>query len=128
MKRLTISLLLALFVGVGVPAAVSAQSVDVFEICDERGVNSSICDEGAGTRGGDEAGLPAMVVIIINTLLLVLGMVSVLMIVIGGIRYASSAGDAAQVKRAKDTILYSVVGLIVAIMAFSIVNFVLDAF
>ena len=128
MKRLGISLLLALFIGVGVPAAVSAQSVDVFEICDKRGVNSSICDEGAGTSGGDEAGLPDMVVIIINTLLVVLGMVAVLMIVAGGIRYASSAGDAAQVKRAKDAILYSVVGLIVAIMAFSIVNFVLDAF
>jgi hypothetical protein len=128
MKRLGMSLLLALFIGVGVPVAVSAQSVDVFEICDERGVNSSICDEGAGTRGGDTAGLPAMVTIIINTLLVVLGMVAVLMIVIGGIRYSTSAGDAAQVKRAKDTILYSVIGLIVAIMAFSIVNFVLGRF
>lgn len=110
------------------PVAVGAQSVDVFEVCDERGVNSTICDEGAGTTGGDTAGLPAAVVIIINTLLVVLGMVAVLMIIAGGIRYSSSAGDAAQVKRAKDTILYSVIGLIVAIMAFSIVNFVLDAF
>lgn len=62
---------------------------------------------------------------IINTMLVVLGMIAVVMIVIGGIRYTTSNGDAAQIKSAKDTIMYAVIGIVVAIMAYAIVNFVL---
>ncbi|MFZ1812055.1 MAG: pilin [Candidatus Saccharimonadales bacterium] len=61
---------------------------------------------------------------IINVLLYVLGAIAVLMIVIGGIRYTTSGGDQSGVKGAKDTILYAVVGLVVAMMAYAIVNFV----
>ncbi len=65
---------------------------------------------------------------VINTILVVLGMVAVIMIVIGGIRYTTSNGDSSSVKAAKDTILYAVVGLIVAILSYAIVNFVLGRF
>jgi hypothetical protein len=50
------------------------------------------------------------------------------MIIYGGIRYTTSAGDSSHVKAAKDTILYAVVGLVVAILAYAIVNFVVGAF
>lgn len=66
--------------------------------------------------------------IITNTLLFIIGAVSVLMIIYGGIRYTISGGDAAAVTAAKNTILYAVVGLVVAIMAYAIVNFVLTQF
>ena len=82
------------------------------------GSSSGIC----GAASSDEA--PDIVKNIINTMLVVLGMIAVIMIVIGGIRYATSNGDSSQVKAAKDTILYAVVGLVVAIMSFAIVNFV----
>lgn len=62
---------------------------------------------------------------IANTLIFIVGAVSVLMIIIGGLRYVLSAGDASGVKSAKDTVLYAVVGVIVAILAFAIVNFVI---
>ena len=65
---------------------------------------------------------------VINLILIVLGMVAVIMIVIGGIRYTTSNGDSSSVKAAKDTILYAVVGLVVAILAYAIVNFVLGRF
>ncbi len=65
---------------------------------------------------------------VINLILIVLGMVAVIMIVIGGIRYTTSNGDSSSVKAAKDTILYAVVGLVVAIMSYAIVNFVLGRF
>ncbi|MBP7760285.1 hypothetical protein KA093_00650 [Candidatus Saccharibacteria bacterium] len=61
---------------------------------------------------------------IINLLLYILGAIAVLMIVIGGIRYTTSGGDQSGVKGAKDTILYAVIGLVVAMMAYAIVNFV----
>lgn len=65
---------------------------------------------------------------IINILLFVVGVVAVIGIIIGGIRYTTSNGDASQTKAAKDIILYAVVGLIAALLAWAIVTFVLDAF
>jgi hypothetical protein len=64
--------------------------------------------------------------VIVNTLLYVLGAVAVIMIILGGIRYTISMGDAKNVEAAKNTILYSVVGLVVALLAYAIVNFVLS--
>ena len=65
---------------------------------------------------------------VVNVLLYVLGAIAVIMIVIGGIRYTTSNGDASGITSAKNTILYSVVGLIVALLAYAIVNFVLTSF
>lgn len=65
---------------------------------------------------------------IVNVMLFILGAIAVIMIIIGGIRYTTSNGDASSIKGAKDTILYAVIGLIVAILAYAIVNFVVDAF
>ena len=72
--------------------------------------------------------LPALLSQVISTVFVVLGMLAVIMIVIGGIRYTTSNGDAAQIKAAKNTILYAVVGLVLAILAYAIVNFVLSVF
>ena len=51
---------------------------------------------------------------------------AVIVIIIGGINYTMSQGDPGKTKKAKDTILYGVIGLIVALAAFAIVHFVLD--
>lgn len=61
---------------------------------------------------------------IASTAIVVAGMISVAMIVVGGLQYAISAGDPGSTKRAKDTILYAVIGLIVSALAFGIVTFV----
>lgn len=63
---------------------------------------------------------------VIQILLFVIGAVSVIMIIIGGIEYVTSAGDPAKTKKAKDTVLYSIVGLVVALLAYAIVYFVLQ--
>ena len=62
---------------------------------------------------------------IINAVIGVLGIVAVVVIIMGGITYMTSSGDAGKVKKAKDTILYGVIGLIVVALAFAIVNFVI---
>ena len=64
---------------------------------------------------------------IINVIIGVLGFVTIVVIVLGGVQYTTSAGDAGKVKKAKDTIMYGVIGLVVAILAFAIVNFALGA-
>lgn len=65
---------------------------------------------------------------VVNVLIFLIGAIAVIMIIIGGIRYVTSNGDANSTKGAKDTILYAVIGIIVAILAYAIVNFVIDAF
>ena len=63
-----------------------------------------------------------------NVLLFIIGAVSVIMLIIGGIRYTVSAGDSSAVTAAKNTIMYAIIGIIVAILAFAVVNFVITSF
>lgn len=64
---------------------------------------------------------------IVNILLFLIGAISVIMLIYGGIRYTISGGDSGNVTAAKNTILYAIVGLIVAFLAYAIVNWVLGA-
>jgi hypothetical protein len=61
---------------------------------------------------------------IVNTVLAVTGAIAVLIIVLAGFRYIASQGDPGAVSTAKNAIIYSLVGLVVIIAAFAIVNFV----
>lgn len=63
---------------------------------------------------------------IVNTLIYITGAISVIMIVIGGMRFTLSGGDAAGTKSGRETVIYAVIGLAVAIMSYAIVNFVLS--
>lgn len=65
--------------------------------------------------------------VIIDVIIGVLGLVAVLVIILGGVSYTTSTGDPGKVKKAKDTIMYGIIGLIVAILAYAIVNFVLSS-
>ncbi|MDX2776377.1 hypothetical protein PV379_03360 [Streptomyces caniscabiei] len=65
---------------------------------------------------------------ITNVLLFVIGAISVIMLIIGGIRYVVSGGDSSAVTSAKNTILYAVIGIVVAILAYAMVNFVITSF
>ena len=62
---------------------------------------------------------------IVNILLFIIGAVSVIMLIIGGIKYTVSGGDSGQVTSAKNTILYAIIGLVIAFLAFAVVNWVL---
>ena len=64
---------------------------------------------------------------ITNTILYGVGVVAVIVLIIGGIRYLISGGDAKKVTDAKNTILYAIIGLIIALLSFAIVNFVISA-
>lgn len=65
---------------------------------------------------------------ITNILLYMLGIIAVVAIIIGGMKYVLANGDASKIKSSKDIIMYAVIGLIVAIMAWGIVSFVVDRF
>ncbi len=64
---------------------------------------------------------------ITNTVLYIVGVLAVVMLIIGGIRYVVSGGDSKKVTDAKNTILYAIIGLIICFLAYAIVNFVIAA-
>jgi hypothetical protein len=94
---------------------------------------SQVCKGSGGVWNGSKCVYPAgtnsdfsgFISDIVNILLFIVGAVAVVMLVIGGLRYVLSGGDSSQTKSAKDTILYSIVGIVVAAGAYAIVNFVL---
>ena len=94
-----------------------AAPVDVFK-GDACTGNTSIC----GSNGND---VYSILKNVINILLTVVGIISVIMIIVGGIKYVTSTGDSSSINSARETIIYAVVGLGISIMAFAIVNFVL---
>lgn len=97
-----------------------AMAATVFEQCNNN-PDSVVCQ----SRNDNAA---SMMQVIINTLLYVIGIAAVIMIVVGGIRYSLSSGNPSQIKEAKDTIIYAVIGLVVAILSYAIVNFVVRWF
>lgn len=76
--------------------------------------------------GVNESGLMGTIQSVVNVVIGIIGMLAVFMIIMGGINFALSQGDTAKVTKARNTILYGVVGLVVALLAFAIVNFVLS--
>lgn len=62
---------------------------------------------------------------IVNTLLFIIGAVAVIMLIYGGFRYVVSGGDSSAITSAKNTILYACIGIIIAILAYAVVNFVI---
>lgn len=95
-------------------------------------VSLSIRGGADSARGDDQVvnlfGSTGIFSTITNTLLFILGAISVIMIIIGGLRYVISGGDSSAVTAAKNTILYAIVGVIVAILAYAIINFVIGSF
>ena len=81
-----------------------------------------------GNENGCDQGQTPIFRIVTNVLLFIIGAVSVIMLIIGGFRYVTSQGDQTQVQSAKNTILYSIVGIVVAILAYAAVNFVISSF
>lgn len=115
----------ALVTGIGASVLLvnNASAINVFKTCSGgAGSNSQVC----AAQGNDNA--TSMAQKVTTTLLFLLGIISVIMIIVGGLRYVTSTGDASRIKAAKDTIMYSVVGLVVALLAYAIVTFIAGRF
>lgn len=122
MKRIR-TYLVALLAGsvlIGAAAAPAVQAIELFPACS--GSSSAICK---ATKSDNALGIVGTIT---NLLMWALGIVSVIMIVIGGFKYVTSNGDANAIQSAKNTILYSVIGLAIAILGQVIIQFVAKQF
>lgn len=103
-----------------------------------QGFDKGLADGASSAQGKDqqgdasslfgEGGQGGIFRTITNVLLFLIGAISVIMLIVGGIRYVVSGGDSTAVQNAKNTILYAIVGIVVAILAYAVVNFVITSF
>lgn len=98
-----------------------ATAIDLFDTCTD--TNCAIVKEDRLQTNSSN-----IVWQIMRLVLMALGSISVLMIVIGGLRFVLSQGDPAGVSTARNTVLYAVIGLVVAILAGGIIQFVTGQF
>lgn len=120
MKKAIISLFMVLFASTGLVAVPSvAGAADMYDAC-RYGGGGAFCNQ----RNTSITGRSGPIRTIVNILLMVIGFLAVIMIIWGGFLYATSAGNTEKLTRARNTIVYSVVGLAFAILAYGIVRFV----
>ena len=112
-------------IATGISAAFVLAAGKVFQV-----MALSSVEEGAAAARAD--GMPAELIgdngvftRITNTLLMIIGVVAVVMLLLGGLRYITSGGDSKKVTDAKNTILYAIIGLVICVLSYAIVNFVL---
>jgi hypothetical protein len=123
LKRAVVSLAVILGLGLVPVTAVGAINVDPLDnICSESKSDSEVCKDKAKNED-----ISVTIGSVINLLLFVVGAISVVMIIVGGILYAVSTGDQSRITKAKYTIIYAVAGLVVSLLAYAIVNFVVDS-
>lgn len=84
------------------------------------------CSQGTGTPT-TLFGTGSIFTTIVNILLFIIGALCVIMLIYGGIRYTTSGGNSTSVTAAKNTIMYAIIGLVIAFLAFAIVNWVLGS-
>ncbi len=103
------------------PATAMAQT-NPYVVCENGGGGSSVC----GAGGADPiAGENGAIVSVTSILAVIAGIVSVIFLVYGGIKYITSGGDSSGVSSAKSTIIAALIGLVIAALARPIITFVI---
>lgn len=100
----------------------TAQGWDTTKLCNE-------LDDVQKAAAGCEQTIkevPTVVNTIVGSVTGIVGLLAVVFIIVGAIQYITSSGDAAKVNKAKNTILYSVIGLVLALLSYAIANFVIS--
>ena len=122
MKKIT-KIITQTFTGLGAFACLFSSRLLVSATSVQEGANAARADGMPTELIGDNGVFSR----ITNTVLLIVGLISVIMLVYGGLRYILSGGDSKKVTDAKNTVLYAIIGLIISLLAFAIVNFVLNS-
>lgn len=122
MKQITKTLTQTL-TGLGALLCLSTSRVLASALSVQEGANAARADGMPTELIGDNGVFSRLT----NTILLIVGLISVIMLVYGGLRYILSGGDSKKVTDAKNTILYAIIGLIISLLAYAIVHFVLNS-
>ncbi len=97
------------------------------DICSNKNISEEIKAASGCPDAGTVNDLPSVITNILNGIIAVSGLVAVIFIIVGGIQYMTSSGDGAKVQKAKNTILYACIGLIICALSFAIINWVITS-
>lgn len=89
------------------------------------GSNFDISGKTSCTPSGTTTDFNKLLTTIINIFSAIVGVIAVIMIIVGGLRYITSGGDSSKVSAAKSTLMYAIIGLVIVALAQLIVHFVL---
>jgi len=105
--------------------SVSAVGIDPFEnVCDSTTSDSPVCDPADG--GNTISGEDGIILRTVRIVSFIVGVAAVIMLIFGGLKYITSAGDSNSVASAKSTILYAIIGLALAAFSQAIVIFLIS--
>lgn len=116
------------FIVISLFSILTLRSIPVFAAppsCDEEISEEVRAALGCSNASGNVATLDTTIINILSIIIGVLGIVAVIWVIIGGVQYITSTGDAAKIEKAKKTILYALIGLVICALAFVVVNFVI---
>lgn len=105
------------------PASVVASSAAQQSAC--QGLNQLDATQGCNTKTSNNV-VGDLTHTVVNILSVIVGAVCVIMVIVAGLRYVTSAGDSNGVAGAKSTLTYALVGLVIVALAQFIVHFVLS--
>lgn len=113
-------------ISTGVNASAIKGINDGKNICDEITIDDPNYDVYCKKRGETQG--KNVVAEILKVVFLWLGIIATVVVIIGGVLYMLAQGDTNKVQRAKQTIIYAMVGMVVSLLAFAIVSFVVQAY
>ncbi|MFA6198215.1 MAG: hypothetical protein WC734_03640 [Patescibacteria group bacterium] len=79
-------------------------------------------------NGNPDMRIEDVIILVIKYLVGVLGIIALVMVVYGGFQYIYSAGNSERLQKARDTIIYAIIGMVIVILSLSILRFVTSAF
>ena len=115
-KIVTITTALAFVMVGGFLLSQAASAVGIYDAC-STDPNNIVC-------ANSSESVDPVITTVIRYLLIISGIVSVVMVIIGGLKYSTSNGDSAKLSSAKNTILYAIIGVIISALAYGIVDYV----
>ena len=115
-KIVTITTALAFVMVGGFLLSQVASAVGIYDAC-STDPNNIVC-------ANSSESVDPVIKTIIRYLLIISGIVSVVMVIIGGLKYSTSNGDSSKLSSAKNTILYAIIGVIISALAYGIVDYV----
>ncbi len=124
------TLLLIIMVAAGMLIIMPAAGVEAAwnpfaEVCNNGGSGSAVCEDRGPSGGNPLTGSDGVIMKIVNIIAVIAGAAAVIIIILAGLRYVTSGGSSDDLVGAKRTLIYAVVGIIVIVLARTIVAFTL---
>jgi uncharacterized membrane protein YuzA (DUF378 family) len=124
------SIILSIFAAVTIALVpVVALSGVVYAACGNGADSKGQVLQGIGETGNNcnDNGVDNFITAVVRILSLIVGIAAIIVIILSGLKYITSAGDTAKITSAKNTLIYALIGLIVAAVAQFLVYFVFTA-